>query len=112
MRCFLIRFLEALLDFLAMPQKRPQRAVLEVALELQRLDHRLFEICESLSLPADLDRMREGRVPRTMTAQVCGIVEIVKTEYLAEAVADLLAVAQVTDEAIREEFFELHGSHR
>ncbi len=39
----------------------------------------------------------------------CVISETVKADYLAAAVADLLQVAQVTEEQIREEFFELHG---
>ena len=110
MRPYLIRLLEALLDVLV--RRSPQRAVLEVALELQRLDHQLFEICESVSLPADVGKMRESRVPRTVAAELCGIVEMVKADYLAEAVASLLQVAQVTEEQIREEFFELYGARR
>lgn len=108
MRPYLIRVLGALLDLLDSP-RTPQRAVLEVALDLQRLDHRLFEICEAVSLPADVGKMRENRVPRTVAAELCGIVEMVKADYLAGAVASLLQVAQVTEEQIREEFFELHG---
>ncbi len=112
MKPYLIRVLEvleALLGVLAPPRMAPQQAVLEVALELQPLDHRLFEICASLSMPADVVKMRESRVPRTVAAELYGIVEMVKADYLAEAVASLLQVAQVTEEQIREEFFELHG---
>ena len=54
MRSFLIRVLGALLDLLDSP-RTPQRAVLEVALSLQRLEHRLFEIRESVSLPVESD---------------------------------------------------------
>ena len=108
MRPYLIRVLEALLEVLN-PPRSPQRAVLEVALELHRLDHRLFEILQSLSLPADVGKMRESRVPRTVAAELYGIVEMVKADYLAEAVGSLLQVAQVTEEQIREEFFEQHG---
>ena len=108
MRPYLIRILEALLEMLV-PTRSPQRAVLEVALELQRLDYRLFEICASLSMPVDVGKMRENRVPRTVAAELYGIVEMVKADYLAAAVASLLQVAQVTEEQIREEFFEMHG---
>ncbi len=107
MRPNLIRILRALLELLD-PPRPPQRAVLEVALELQRLDHRLFEICDSLRLPVDVGKMRDDRVPRTVAAELYGIVEMVKADYLAEAVANLLRVAQVTEEQIREEFFEIH----
>ena len=100
-----------LLDLLDWP-RTPQRAVLEVALELQRLDHRLFEICEAVGLPGDVDKMRGNRVPRTVAAELRGIVEMVKADYLAAAVANLQQVAQVTEEQIREEFFEMHGGQR
>jgi len=91
------------------PTWSAQRAVLDVALELHRLDHRLFEILQSLRLPTDVGRMREDGVPRTVAAELHGIVEMVKADYLADAAASLLQVAHVTDEQIREEFFELHG---
>ena len=108
MRPYLIRVLRALVELFD-PPRSPQRAVLEVAVELQRLDHRLFEICDGLSLPVDVGKMRENRVPGTVAAELYGIVEMVKSDYLADAVASLLKVAQVTEEEIREEFFELHG---
>ena len=111
MRRYLIRVLRALLDLFE-PPVTPQRAVLEVALELQRLDHRLFEIIDGLSLPVDVGKMGKNRVPRTVTAELYGIVEMVKSDYLADAAASLLKVAQVTEEEIREEFFELHGIQR
>ncbi len=107
----LMGILEALIK-LFIPMRSRQRAVLEVALELQRLDHRLFEICESVNLPVDVAKMRESRTPRTVAAELYGIVEMVRTDYLADAVRSLLSVAQVTEEQIREEFFELHGGRR
>lgn len=109
MKSYLIRLLEAVFDLRSWT-RTPQRAVLEVAFELQRLDHRLFEICDSLSLPVDVGKMRENRVPRTVAAELHGIVEMVKAEYLVEAVASLLKVAQVTEKEIREEFFEMHDA--
>ncbi len=108
MRTYLIRLLEALLDVRSWA-RTPQREVLEVALELQRLDQRLFEICDSLSLPVDVGKMRENRVPRTVAAELHCIVEMVMAG-LGEAVASLLKVAQVTEEEIREEFFEMHDA--
>ena len=56
MRSFLTTLLEAILHVLK-PIRSPRLAVLEVALELQRLDHRLFEIMDSLSLPPDVGKM-------------------------------------------------------
>ena len=84
-------------------------AVLDVALELQRLDYRLFEILTALRLPLDLGKMREERVPPTVLVEIYSIVEMVKQEYLQEAIASLLKVSETTEEELREEFFERHG---
>lgn len=89
--------------------RSPRLAVLDVALELQRLDHQLFEILDSVSLPVDVGKMRDGRVPRTVLAEIYGIVEMVKHEYLREAISSLLKVCEMTEEELRDEFFELHG---
>ncbi len=105
---FLMRLLEAVLNLLK-PPRSPRSAVLEVAIELQRLDHRLFDILESVRLPIDVGKMHEERVPRTVLAEIHGIVEMVKSDYLHAAIASLLKLSEVTEEELREEFFELHG---
>ena len=104
----MMRVLEAITYWLSL-SRSPRAAVLEVALELQRLDQRLFEIGESLVLPVDVGKMRQDRVPRTVAAEVYGIVELVRSEPLAEATANLLKVAQTSEAELREEFFERHG---
>ncbi len=108
MRPCLMRLLEAILDLLN-PPRSPRLAVLDVALELQRLDYRLFEILDSVRLPVDVGKMREERVPRTVLAEIYGIVEMVKSDYLQEAIRSLLKVCETTEEELREEFFEQHG---
>ena len=90
----------------------PRVAVLEVALDLQRLSHRLFEITQSIKRPADVDEMLQDRVPRTVEAEIWGIVDFVRDGCLAEAISELVKVSQVTEEDIRKEFFARHkGSH-
>jgi hypothetical protein len=90
-------------------RRSPRQAVLEVALELQRLDQRLFEIGESLTLPVDVGKMRGDRVPRTVAAELYGIVEVVRQESLAEAISSLQKVAQTSEHELRAEFFQRHG---
>ena len=104
----MVRILEEIVYWLGL-HRSPRAAVLEVALELQRLDQRLFEICESMVLPADVDKMRHERVPRTVMAELYGIVERVRSEPLAEAISELVKVTQTTEQEIREEFFSRHG---
>ncbi len=86
----------------------PRVAVLEVAFDLQRLNHRLFEITQSIKRPADANEMLRDRVPRTVEAEIWAIIDLVK-EDLSSAVDELVKVAKVTEEEIREEFFSRHG---
>ena len=104
----MLRVLEAIAYWLSL-SRSPRAAVLEVALELQRLDQRLFEIGESLVLPMDVGKMRRDRVPRTVAVEVYGIVEMVRSEPLADAITHLLKVAQTSEDELRAEFFERHG---
>jgi hypothetical protein len=98
------RVFEAIVDFLR--PRTAQSRVLEMALELQRLDQRLFELCEALIQPMDIEKIRQGRVPETVVAELYRMIEFVRLEYLGEAIRELIAVSQTTDEALREEFFE------
>jgi len=106
----MMRVLEAIVYWLSL-RRSPRAAVLEVAFELQRLDQRLYEIGESVVLPFDVGKMRQERVPRTVAAELYGIVEMVRTEPLAEVIATLLKVAQTSEEELRAEFFERHGGN-
>lgn len=81
-----------------------QLAVLEVTIELIRLDHRLFEIVASLVLPADVDLMAEDKVAHDASAHLDGLVRYVKSDLLGEAIAALLKVTQVTDADLRHAF--------
>lgn len=86
----------------------PRTAVLDVAIDLQRISHRLFEITQSLRRPTDLDEMFRDEVPRTVEAEIWGILDLVRDEFLSSAIEELVKVAEVTEEQIREEFFKRH----
>lgn len=101
------RLLEALL-YLMSPLRSPQLAVVDVACELQRLEHRLWQIMESLTLPRDLSTMKAYRTPKTVTAELYSMADLVRGE-LSEAAQTLLKTAQTTDEELREEFFSRVG---
>lgn len=87
----------------------PRVAVLEVVFELERLNHRLFEITQSIKRPADATEMLHDRVPRTVEAEIWGIIDFVRSGSLSEAIDELMKVTKVTEEDIREEFFGCHG---
>ena len=98
-----------IVDWIVNLRRSPREAVLEVALELQRLDQRLFEIGESLALPVDVGKMRGDRVPRSVAAELYGVLEIVRLEPLAEAITSLQEAAQTSEHELRAEFFRRHG---
>lgn len=81
-----------------------QSQVLEVVVDLVRLDHRLFEITQSLPLPADLGGMWENEVPYSEAAELHATLGCVKSEALAEAITTLRTLAQTTDADLRREF--------
>lgn len=101
------RVIEAIVDFLR--PRSAQSRVLEMALELQRLDQRLFEFSEALIQPMDIEKIRQGRVPETVVAELYRMVQFVRDEHLGPAIHELVGVCQTTDEALREEFFERPG---
>lgn len=96
-------------DWIVNLRRSPRQAVLEVVLELQRLDQRLFEISESLGLPVDMGKMRGDRLPRTVAAELYGVLEMVRLEPLAEAIASLQKATQTSEHELRAEFFQRHG---
>ena len=86
----------------------PRAAVLEAAFDLQRLNHRLFEISQSIKRPADMHQMVHDRVPRTVEAEIWSSLDMVRSE-LTDAIDELVKVAEVTEEGIRSEYFSRHG---
>ena len=88
------------------PTVTARLAILEVAVELIRLDYRLFEITQILPCCGDLDNMVEHRIPHDAAAQLDGILRCVKQDLLQEATSALLKVAQVTATDLRRWFME------
>ena len=83
-----------------------QSIVLEVVVELVRLDQRLFEVVQDVPLPGDLVAMGEDEVPHSVGAQLSGIVNAVRNDLLKDAIATLTVAAQTTEEDLRKEFVE------
>jgi len=80
--------------------------VLKVVCRLMRLDHLLFEVVQSLQMPADLDRMRDFTVPETSAVRMASTLESVQAEYLRPAIEELWTVAQTSDVALRRELWQ------
>jgi hypothetical protein len=80
--------------------------VLEVVVELVRLDHRLFEIAQSLPLPADVGGMWENELPYSEAAELHATIECVKSDALAEAITTLRAMVQTTEADLRRHFVQ------
>ncbi len=75
-----------------------QRDLLEVAMQLIQLDHRLYEIGEQLPLPSVYIGMEEGILPYTGVGLAYVTLQRVKGQHLKPAIKALLDVTQKTNE--------------
>lgn len=80
-----------------------QLAVLEVAIELIRLNKRLTDITEALPMPPDVDDMHENITPNTVAANLYGIVRCVQNDLPLDAISTLICAANKTDADLRAE---------
>ncbi|MCP4545768.1 MAG: hypothetical protein GY835_04795 [bacterium] len=80
-----------------------QRAVLEVAIELIRLNKRLTDIAEAVPMPPDVDDMHENITPNTVAVNLHGIVRCVQSDLLLDAISTLIGAANKTDADLRTE---------
>ena len=98
-----MRVFHALLSWLNLPERWARWMVLKVVCRLVRLDFLLFEVVQALPMPADLDRMREFKVPENSAVRMASMLESVQSDYLQPAIQELWAVVQVSDVALRRE---------
>ena len=87
-----------------------QHAVLEVAIELVRVDHRLFEITTSLPVPPDLADMENDEVPHDSASYLHGVINCVRQDMLQGAIGVLKGAAQKSDSELRADFKTLYGA--
>ncbi len=104
-----MRLLHGLLSWLNVPHRLARWMILRVALKLARLDYLLFEVVQSLPLPADLDQMRQFTVAENSSVRLASTLEEVQAEFLQPAIQTLCSVAQTSDVALRR---ELSGGRR
>lgn len=78
-----------------------QQHVLEVLVDLLRIDHRIYEISEALPLPAIYISMEEGLMPYSGFGHLYVTLQRVKGQYLKPAIETLLKGSQMShDDAI------------
>lgn len=83
---------------------RQSETILEIALEIARLDHRLGEIAATIALPPDFAEMNEELIPKDTAANLWGTIHCVRSDLLSDAIASLYKAVQVTDADLRDEF--------
>jgi len=78
-----------------------QQHVLEILVDLLRIDHRIYEISEVLPLPAIYISMEEGLMPYSGFGHLYVTLQRVKGQYLKPAIETLLKGGQMSnDDAI------------
>ena len=98
-----MRLWHALMSWQNVPHRWARWMVLRVALRLVRLDYLLFEVVQSLPMPADLDLMRRFNVAENSSVRLASTLEEVQADYLQPAIKTLWHVAQTSDVALRRE---------
>ncbi len=98
-----MRLFHVLLSWLSVPDRWARWMVLKVTWRLVRLDYLLFEVVQALPMPADLDRMREFKVPENSAVRMASTLEGVPSGYLQPAIQELWAVVRTSDVELRRE---------
>ena len=98
-----MRLFHALMSWQNVPHRWARWMVLRVALKLVRLDYLLFEVVQSLLMPADLDQMRRFSVAESSSVRLASTLEEVQAEYLQPAIQVLWSVTQISDVGLRRE---------
>ena len=104
-----MRLFHACLSWLRVPDRWARWMVLRVTWRLVRLDYLLFEVVQTLPMPADLERMRAFKVPESSAVRMASTLESVQSDYLRPAIEELWAVARTSDVALRSELSRREG---
>ena len=86
-----------------------RRAAIEVAVELIRLDHRLWELSACIPAPADEAEIWERDWPKTAAIDLRGTILLLRNDGLSQAAEKLMKSAQQTDEDLRLEAVRREG---
>ncbi len=98
-----MRLFHAFMSWQNVPHRWARWMVLRVALKLTRLDYLLFEVVQSLPMPADLDQMRRFDAAESSSVRLASTLEEVQADYLQPAIQMLCSVVQTSDVALRRE---------
>ncbi len=82
-----------------------QKELLEITIELQRLDQRLHELAATLPRPAHQDHMLEGDIPSDVATEIHGAITTGQYDQLRPLIAGLGAASTVTADDLRARFF-------
>ena len=80
-----------------------RRAAIEVAVELMRLDHRLWELYARIPEPSDEAEIWESDWPKSAAMDLRATILVIRLDGLSQAAKRLIASAQQTDEGLRTE---------
>lgn len=90
-------------------QEIRERICQEVA-HLHEIDGRLADLAEALALPPDVEEMWESRIPTNFTANVYGVLSVVRTDCLQDAASTLLDAVRQSESSLRFEWSRMKTS--
>jgi len=71
---------------------------------LYKIDDRLAELSESLTLPPDADLMWDSRIPTNFHTNLYAALDAVRTDCLQDAATNLLRAVRQTDTSLRRQW--------
>ncbi|MCP4655543.1 MAG: hypothetical protein GY856_09010 [bacterium] len=87
-----------------MTEIEAQKALLEIVLDLQRLDQGLYTLAQQLYRPENQDEMLEGKIPSDVATEIFGTIDFIRSTDLKAAIEGLQAVTKITAEELERRF--------
>ncbi len=84
-----------------------QEDLLNIGLEVQRIEHQLYTLAAGLALPANQAEMFECNIPLDLAAGVYAKIEFLREGSLSEVIEDLKDAATLTVEKLEHRFRKL-----
>lgn len=89
------------------PVREAQRRIVNIAVWILLLEHRLYEIQQTLPLPAVHLAMEEESIPYGVASAIYGTLGQVGNQHLRHAARKLLEASKLTDQDLSLDFCDL-----
>lgn len=86
-----------------------QKKLLELAIELQRFDHRLHQLSQVLPIPLDSELMGEDHLPHDLGMHLYSVTTSLREEEISRAIKALYEAAHADEVSLRQTYYGMKG---